>query len=1031
MDFIRNNSVHLIQRMGMTTVNQIADDLFARSVLSGEEMNTIVCEKTEQQASRIMIYMVLNKGSEACSILVKSLEKLNPFLFQDLQGCCITGQVTQEDSDGLAQDLKDLYLSPFFQKFHPLGSDIDIIFDLETTFTDTLLWRKDTHNSRKGQLTLSALLDELKNPCIIEGEAGKGKTTLLKRIAAIWASGNCPALTNFKFVFFVSLSSARDGLYETVCDQLLTVPYTISKQDFMKMLLALRQRALFLLDGYDEFKPQSCPEIEAMIKENHRFKNMVIVTTRTESINKVRQFGSLIAETGDLTEENARQLIKNVLENELADGLLFQLEETSFMKNLMRTPLFVIIACAIQMGESNFHPNTQTALFCTLYDLMVEKNKYKTKEIAANHITLSINHCGDLALDGIFDHRFDFQPEDLSSVKEEVLLASGLLNKYTAQRLKPVYRFFHKSFQEYTAGRRLCSLLTSHKEVEVTKGYGYLQKIDNISDITTTYCNLLLYTCGSSTDATKIVIKHLTAVHQHGSLFELPSLNRLSLERELTKNLENIKKQDVLKATNMNSFVECVITFFYESLSKSALSGEFEEFFHGKSLYINTQCIPTYLFDFFRHLPNCVSALELITLDFFGNSTLGDNTEDENMRNPQVSSFKTYIPEKAVSLFFNWQQKFRTLEVTLQDFRKLKKHDIKYLGKICCSASSLRLHISRSAGVTGTLKQVLETCKNMRDLTVESTPLTIQDEQQIAAMTKLKTINLRDLQSISLEGGLIDAIHDLVNIEKLIFDNIKMNESTAIKLAEAIKNFKKLHLLHLNNLTDIGDGLSYIVRSISAELSDLEDIQLVNCCLSKDAVEILAENLCNLPKLSVLDLSENYLEKDGKDAVHKLVDSLNILPNMKVLMLPWGHDVNVCITKLLVQLETKLQLTKLGLKKWNLTDVQVGILRNFFEKSPLEDLQHLDLSGNCVTSDGWLFFLETLINLRKLTFLDFSSRDDLLPDPQLVRKLSCVLTTLNSLKEIRLVGWQLDKYDLGLINDAKASCGNEFQLVNS
>lgn len=72
----------------MTTVNQIADDLFARSVLSGEEMNTIVCEKTEQQASRIMIYMVLNKGSEACSILVKSLEKLNPFLFQDLQGCC-------------------------------------------------------------------------------------------------------------------------------------------------------------------------------------------------------------------------------------------------------------------------------------------------------------------------------------------------------------------------------------------------------------------------------------------------------------------------------------------------------------------------------------------------------------------------------------------------------------------------------------------------------------------------------------------------------------------------------------------------------------------------------------------------------------------------------------------------------------------------------------------------------------------------------------------------------------------------------
>ncbi|XP_006018501.2 NLR family CARD domain-containing protein 4 isoform X2 [Alligator sinensis] len=1022
MDFIKKNSVHLIQRMGMVTVKQIADDLFASNVLSGEEMNTIVCEKTQQDASRMMIYMVLNKGSEACRILVKALEKQSPFLYQELHGYCITRQV-KPDLDGLAQDLMDLYLSPFFQKFHPLGSDIDIIFDLKTTFTDILLLKKDTHNTRKGQLTLSILLGELKNPCIIEGEAGKGKTTLMKRIAILWASGNCPALTHFKFVFFISLSSAKEGLYETVCDQLLTVPYTIPKQDFMRMLLGLRQKVLFLLDGYDEFRPSNCPEIEAMIKENHKFKNMVIVTTRTESIRKVRQFGSLIAETGDLTEENARQLINNVLEYELAKGLLIHLEETNFMKNLMKTPLFVVIACAIQMGESNFNPSTQTALFCTLYDLMVQKNKYKTETIAANHIKLSINHCGDLALDGILDQKFDFQSEDLSSIKEEVLLASGLLNKYTAQRLKPVYRFFHKSFQEYTAGRRLCSLLTSSKDTEMARGFSYLQKMDNISDITSTYYNLLLYTCGSSVDATRIVIKHLTAIYQHGSLFDLPSLSNLSLEGEPEK-VENAKQHEVLQATNLNSFVECVINLFYESRSKSCLSGEFEEFFHGKRLCINTQSIPTYLFGFFKHLPNCVSALELIKLDFFGNSSL-DNMEDENTRNSQI-----YIPEKAVSLFFKWNQKIRALEITLQNFNKLKKDDIKYLGKICCSASSLSLQINRSAGIAGTLKKVLETCKNMQDLIVESTPLTTEDEQQIIAMTKLKKINIRDLQSKHLEGGLIDGIHNLINVEKLIFDNIKMNESNAKKLAEGIKLLKKLHLLHLSHLTDIGDGMRCIVRAISAELGDLEEIHLVNCCLSGDAVEILAQNLCNLPKLNVLDLSENYLGKDGKVAVRKLANSLNILPNMKVLMLPWGDDVNVCLSELLMQLKTMPQLTKLGLNRWSLTDVEVKVLGTFFEKTPLEDLQHLDLAMNCVTSNGWLSFVQALVNLNKLRFLDFSSKCDLVPDPLLICKMSQVLTTLNYLKEIRLTGWKLDDHDLGLLSDAKVSCGKEFQLVN-
>lgn len=120
---------------------------------------------------------------------------------------------------------------------------------------------------------------------------------------------------------------------------------------------------------------------------------------------------------------------------------------------------------------------------------MVEKNRYKTKEVTENHMMLSTNHCGGLALDGIFDQRFDFQSEDLADIKEKVLLASGLLNKYTAQRLKPTYRFFHESFQEYTAGRKLCKLLTSCQEAEVKKRYSYLQKMNIISDITNNYFN--------------------------------------------------------------------------------------------------------------------------------------------------------------------------------------------------------------------------------------------------------------------------------------------------------------------------------------------------------------------------------------------------------------------------------------------------------------------------------------------------------------------------------------------------------------
>ncbi|KAM6207384.1 LOW QUALITY PROTEIN: NLR family CARD domain-containing protein 4 [Sarcoramphus papa] len=1043
VEFIESNRVHLIQRMGMITVKQIADDLWACNVMSCEEVNSIACEKVEQEASRMMIYMILNKGSEACNILVKSLEKHDPFLFHDLQGYCTPGQVEQDKLNYLIQDLKYVYLSSAFQKYHPLGSDTDIIFDLATDYTDVLLWKKDIHNSRKGQLTLNVLLEELKNPCIIEAEAGKGKTTLLKRIAVLWASENCSALKKFQLVFFISLTRTRGGIYD--CDQLLFEQYPICKQDFMKMLCPQRQRVLFLLDGYDEFKPPNCPDIEAMNKENHRFKNMVLIATKTESIHKIRQFGSPITETEDLLEESCKKLIKNVLTNKLVDGLLNQLREATSMKNLMKTPLFVIIACAIQMGESNFHPSTQTVLFSTLYDLMVEKNRYKTKEMTENHIMLSINHCGDLALDGIFDQRFDFQSEDLADIEEEVLLALGLLNKYTAQRLKPTYRFFHKSFQEYTAGRKLCQLLTSCQEAEVKKGYSYLQKINTISDITNTYFNLLLCTCGSSLDATRIILDLVKRI-DHRDISELFSLKNLVLEREYTKKLENITEKEDLKRTDKDIFAESIINFFYGSSSKSALSRDFEEVFCDKSIYINTQNIPIYFSDFFRYLPNCLSVLGLIKLDFFGNCSPNKEIDNENVEDLQISSLKTYIPEKAVSLFCNWNN-LRSLEITPQDFNKLKKHDIKYLGKICFSAASLKLHISNSAGITGTLNEVLETCKNLQDLTVECTPLTVEDEQQ-KTMTKLKTLHTRDLQSENLEGGLTDGVKKFVNAEGLVLDNISMNgggakkssnflspilhhnqvysaEDVNILTTEGIRNLRKLRLLYMNHLIAIGDGITYIVKSVSDELSELEEIQLVNCCISSDAVETLdknTQNLCTLLKPDVLDLSENYLEK-GKDAVHRLVDGLNVLPGT-VLMLPWGDELMVCLTKLIELLQTMPQLTKLGLRKCSLTDVKVRILGNFFEKEHLQNLQHLDLAMNCVTSDSWLSFMQPLISLKKLVSVDFSSKQDW------ACKLSQVLTTLNYLKEIKGTG-KFGCHDLELINGAKINCRKQFQLKHS
>ncbi|XP_019597191.2 NLR family CARD domain-containing protein 4 isoform X1 [Rhinolophus sinicus] len=1018
VNFLKENSQVLIQRMGMTVIKQVVDELFVWNVLNFEEVNIICCEKVEQDAARGIIHMILKKGPEACNLFLKSLEKWNYPLFQDLNGQSLFHQMSEEDLDDLAQDLKYLYHTPSFLNFYPLGEDIDIIFNLKSTFTEPVLWRKDQHHHRLEQLTLTGLLDTLQSPCIIEGESGKGKSTLLQRVAMLWASGKCRALTQFKLVFFLQLSRAQGGLFETLCDQLVDIPDTIRKQTFMAMLLKLRQRVLFLLDGYNEFKAQNCPEIEALIKENHRFKNMVIVTTTTECLRHIRQFGALTAELGDMMEESAQALIREVLIKELAEGLVLQIQKSRRLRNLMKTPLFVVITCAIQMGENEFHSHTQTTLFCTFFDLLIHKNKHRCKGVTAGDFTRSLDHCGDLALEGVFSHRFDFEPEDVSGVNEDVLLMTGLLCKYTAQRFKPKYKFFHKSFQEYIAGRRLSSLLISREPEEVTKGNSHLQKMVTISDITSKYSNLLLYTCGSSVEATKIVVKHLAAVYQHGSLLGLSIPKRPLWRQESIQNERSTAMQEILKAINVNSFTECGINLFQESISKSALSEEFEAFFRGKSLHINSESIPDYLFDFFEHLPNCASALDFIKLDFYGAATaLRDKTTEDRSRTHTGGSSETCIPGRAVSLFFNWKQEFKTLEVTLRDFSKLNKQDIKYLGKIVSSATSLRLYIKRCAGLVGMFSSVLSTCKNIHSLMVEASPLTIEDEQHITSVTNLKTLSIHNLQTQRLPGGLTDSLGNLKNLMKLTLDNIKMNEEDAIKLAEGLTNLKNMCLLRLTHLFDIGEGMDYIVKSLSAEPCDLEEIQLVSCCLSANAVKTLAQNLHNLAKLSILDLSENHLENDGNEALHELIGRLHILEELTVLMLPWWSDVRLSLARLLEQLEGAPQLVRLGLKHWRLTDAEIRILGAFFEKNPLKNFQQLDLAGNCVSSDGWLTFMGVFENLKQLVFFDFSTKK-FLPDAALVRKLSHVLSKLTLLQEARLVGWQLDDDDISVIKGA-------------
>ncbi|XP_006882462.1 PREDICTED: uncharacterized protein LOC102845775 [Elephantulus edwardii] len=204
-----------------------------------------------------------------------------------------------------------------------------------------------------------------------------------------------------------------------------------------------------------------------------------------------------------------------------------------------------------------------------------------------------------------------------------------------------------------------------------------------------------------------------------------------------------------------------------------------------------------------------------------------------------------------------------------------------------------------------------------------------------------------------------------------------------------LTNLNKLCLLYLTHLSDIGEGMDL---HIQVSTCDLEEFQLVSCCLSANAIKTLGNcclsrnciiehvNLHNLVNLKILDLSEKYLGKDGKEALHELgkndnsaqIRYRNMCANwqakppeqLAVLMLPWWCDVRMA--SLLERLKGAPQLVKLGLKTWSLTDGEIRILETqdgcqTKKERRVEDRREVDEKGEnagaiCSCSPSAVYF---------------------------------------------------------------------------
>ncbi|OWK02160.1 hypothetical protein Celaphus_00017920, partial [Cervus elaphus hippelaphus] len=201
-----------------------------------------------------------------------------------------------QEAESLSERLRKVYTSAPFCHMSLLEISSCLATD-QWLDCDLSFALKSITNPVQEPVVLPEVFANLNSVMSVEGEAGSGKTILLRKIALLWASGCCPLLNRFRLVFYLSLGSTRpeQGLASIIHDQLLETSVSVTEMGLRNIIQQLKNQVLFLLDDYKEMC--SVPQVIArMIQKKHLSRTCLLITVHTNRAKNIRRYLDTIIE---------------------------------------------------------------------------------------------------------------------------------------------------------------------------------------------------------------------------------------------------------------------------------------------------------------------------------------------------------------------------------------------------------------------------------------------------------------------------------------------------------------------------------------------------------------------------------------------------------------------------------------------------------------------------------------------------------------------------------------------------------------
>ncbi|KAM6187514.1 LOW QUALITY PROTEIN: baculoviral IAP repeat-containing protein 1 [Sarcoramphus papa] len=939
------------------------------------------------------------------------------------------------EAKNLMEQLTKAYNDNSFSRLFSFGNSNHLAIDFKLLYGDLSVVSKDINDQPLQQLFLHILVN-LNSTIVLEGEAGCGKTALLRKIALLWASGCCPILSRFKFVFCLSLTYARSdqSVADIICNQPVGFVGPLTETTLRDVIQPLKNQVLFLLDDYSEMN--SVPQIvEQLVQRNHLYQHCLVVAVCTNQTREIHKYATTTLGTAESPLSGTLYVLKKFFSYniDLVEQLLFQLGFEKSMQTILKTPLFMVLAVYwVQHPKGNIISDEAIFKAYLLYHLL----KYSEER---EHV-LAMFSCGELTLTALFKPSFDFTEYDLSEagVDEDETVRLGLLSKFTAQRLHPVYKLFHPLFQEFLAGTRLRELLASDDNKKLERGLQYLQQINTFRKVAGHYSFLLVYTCSFSSKAVPQIISYLFKLINCKESLESQSENDEYLQHHSDLPIRMLfidQRMFIDPNLRLPVFIQYLLDFatsvVYESNTVAVCAPIIFQFLRGKDVLSSFLSPQKSKLRFFQGYPEslsppssfqvavqgsehkqefniseigaCCSSLEMPTIDqdYTPAFTLFNDMAQKMKEEKNINSFFSlirHLPDSIMCPFLLKKEKMLLLKCTFSNISSFQEADLRNLMTLFSVSDYIELQPSNSSGFIEVIIPAIEQYKEyFKKCSLHHLNLSITEQELLLSMCFVECLETDENKMPELLFSNLDKFICLEELSVSQCENSivkKMLPSTVKFTGGARRTFLICCLCSLYNESPV------LQHCFVAEfIQSYQDLSVFHLdCSSYFNSESLLAAISSYKKLTEIELTGSFLRDrdflslaaalpnfvslkvlnlksqyfDAKEVCEIFAHNLGVLRNLEELILPAGKGITSA-AKLIVQQCLHL----LRLRCFSLTlcldDDSLLDIAKVANCGGFQKLENLSpLVNPNVTETGWRNFFRTLLNMPALKELDIS-----------------------------------------------------------